>query len=170
MSFSSTGFVPVCAQAPQNCRCLKGPLTGPNVKELGIQADTSHQGFHLNGEHILLLHGIHQQFRHQLRSGGGIGLVEIDHHRIDIVRSPTVMVHHTDFGNGFQQGFALHLVRSVGINHNQNAPVVSHQKGILSGNKNILVMMVLSDLRNQILGGVVLQVHYNVDLFSLLPA
>ena len=92
--------------------------------------------------------------------------MEVDHHRVDIIRRPAVMVDNADLGNGLQQRLALHLIRTVGIHHDQNAAVVRHQKGILPGNKAVPVLGLRQDLGNQLRCGIVLRINDDAELFA----
>ena len=96
--------------------------------------------------------------------------MQVDHHGIDIIRRPAVMVYHADLGNGFKQGSALHLIRPVGVHHHENAPVVRHQQGVLAGHEHIPVFRNRLDFLDQLLGGVVFQIDDDIGLLAFFPA
>ena len=93
--------------------------------------------------------------------------MEIDYHRTDIVRCPAVMVDDADLGDGFQQRLTFHLIRTVGIHHNQNTAVIRHQQGVLTGNEGIPVLGFRLNLGNQLWRGVILRIHHDAEPFAL---
>ena len=96
--------------------------------------------------------------------------MEVHHHGIDIIRGSAVVIHHADLGNRFQQGPELHLIRPVGIHHNQNAVIVAHQQGILAGNEHIPVFRKMHEFFQQTSRGIVLQVDDDAGFFPLFAA
>ena len=96
--------------------------------------------------------------------------MEIDHHRIDIIRSPAVMVHHADLGNGVQKGLALHLVRPVGIHHHQQALGVSLEQSVLTGNEGVGIFRHSIQPLQQLTGCISLHIQNNLGLLPLFPA
>ena len=158
------------SHAAQNGSGLEGPLTGADIEELRIQADTGHQALGLDGQDVPALHGIAHQLRHKLRGRGGIGLVKVNHNRIDVVRSPTVVVYNADLRDGLQQGLELHLIRAVGIHHDQDALVVAVQQRVLSGNEHIPVLRHVPQLVQKPRAGVVIHIDDNARLLALLAA
>ena len=96
--------------------------------------------------------------------------MEVHHHRADIVRRPTVMVDDADLGDGLKQRLTLHLIRPVGIHHDQNASVIRHQQGILAGDKNIPVLGHRLNFGDQLGSRVLFQVDDDAALFAPLPA
>ena len=80
------------------------------------------------------------------------------------------MVDDADLGNGFQQRLALHLIRAVGIHHNQDAAVVRHQEGILPGNEAVPVLGLRLNLGNQLGGRVFFRINDDTEPFAPLPA
>ena len=158
------------SQAPQHGRRLKGAFSGADIEEFGIQADACQQALGLNGQHILLFHHILQQFRHQFRCRGGVSLVEVDHHGVNIIGGSAVVIHHADLGDRLQQRLVFHLIRAVGIHHHQDAAGVAVEHGLLTGQEHIFVFRHLPDLLNQLLGSIVFQVDDNAGLLAPLPA
>ena len=96
--------------------------------------------------------------------------MKVDHHGVDIIRRPAVMVYHTDLGDGFKQRSALHLIRPVGVHHHEDAPVVRHQQGILPGHEHIPVFGNRLNFLDQLSGGIVFQVNDNIGLLPPLTA
>ena len=80
------------------------------------------------------------------------------------------MVYHADLGNGFEQRSALHLIRPVGVHHHENAPVVRHQQGVLTGHEHIPVFRDCLDFLDQLPGGVVFQINDDIGLLAPLAA
>lgn len=65
--------------------------------------------------------------------------MQIEDRLLDIIRSPAVMVDDRDAGNGLEQRAALDLLRPVGVDDDEQAPVVRLDQRILSGDEQILV-------------------------------
>ena len=160
----------VRTQTAQEGGRLEGTVTGADIEILGVQENARQQALGLDGQHIGLFHGVQQQLRHQLRSGGGIGLVEIDHHGTDVVRGPAVMVDDGDLADGLQQRLALHLVGTVGVHHDENGIAAAAQQRILAGDQHAVVLRHGLDLLDEPLGGIVLGVNDDPGGLLLLAA
>ena len=155
---------------PQHSGGLKGAFTGSDVEALCIQENTRHQALGFNGQNIALFHCVLQQLRYQFRCRGRKGLVEVYHHRVDIIRGSAVMIHHTDLGNGLQEWRALHLIWTVGIHHNQGAVVIAQQKGFLAGDKCFPVFRYDADLFQKFFRHIPVQIQNDIGLFALFAA
>ena len=87
--------------------------------------------------------------------------MQIEDRLLDIIRSPAVMVDDRDAGNGLEQRAALDLLRPVGVDDDEQAPVVRLDQGILSGDEQILAAGRGLELSDQALAGVFLQVDHD---------
>ena len=96
--------------------------------------------------------------------------MQIEDRLLDIIRSPAVMVDDRDAGNGLEQRAALDLLRPVGVDDDEQAPVVRLDQGILSGDEQILAAGRGLELSDQALAGVFLQVDHDPGRALLHPA
>ena len=96
--------------------------------------------------------------------------MQIEDRLLDIIRSPAVMVDDRNAGNGLEQRAALDLLRPVGVDDDEQAPVVRLDQGILSGDEQILAAGRGLELSDQALAGVFLQVDHDPGRALLHPA
>ena len=84
----------VRAQTAQNGCGLKGTLAGTDVEVLGVQHRCPPSGSPLRwAARPCFSTAYMQHLRHQLRRRGGVRLVKVEHHGVDIIRRPAVVVY-----------------------------------------------------------------------------
>ena len=96
--------------------------------------------------------------------------MQIEHHILDIVCRPAVVVNDGDAADGFQQLQRLHLVGTVGVHHHQQTVTVGPEQRFLAGDKTVLVFRNLLELFNQAHRHIVLQIHHDIGMFALFAA
>ena len=96
--------------------------------------------------------------------------MQIEDRLLDIIRRPAVVVDDRDAGNGLEQRAALDLLRPVGVDDDEQAPVVRLDQRILSGDEQILAAGRGLELGDQALAGVFLQVDHDPGRALLHPA
>ena len=100
-------------------RRLKGAPAGAVGKALGIQHNARQQSLRLGFQQVAGLQQIPQQLRHHLAGRGGVRLVKVQGHFLNVAAASAVVVDHRHPVAAFQQRLGLHALRAVGVHHHQ---------------------------------------------------
>ena len=95
--------------------------------------------------------------------------MEIQRGVCDIVGRPAVMVDHGDFVAAHEQIFRFHLVRPVGIHHDEERPAVGHDDALLDADKGLRVFRQLFQPVDHLLGHVGVRIDDDVRRLPHLP-
>ena len=139
-------------------RRLEGTAAGAVGKILGIQHDAGEQGLGLAFQHVRRLHQILHQLRHQLAGRGGVGLMVVQGHLLNVAAAAAVVVDDGHTVARLQHFLGLHALGAVGVYHHQQGAGLALDKGILAGNGGIGVFRLLGETPQDGVSGVVLGV------------
>ena len=160
----------VRARAAQEGRSLKRARTGADGEVLRVEHDAGEQRLCLERRDVLLVDCVLQKLRHQLRCRGGEWLMQVQHDLLDIIRRAAVVVDDGNTGDGLQQLARLDLIGPVRVDDDEQTAWVGLDKRVLSGNENVLIVLILPQLGNEAPGHVVLEVDDDVRGLPALAA
>ena len=96
--------------------------------------------------------------------------MQVQHDLLDIIRCAAVVVDDGNTGDGLQQLARLDLIGPVRVDDDEQTARVGLDKRVLSGNENVLIVLILPQLGNEASGHVVLEVDDDVRGLPALAA
>ena len=96
--------------------------------------------------------------------------MQVQHDLLDIIRRAAVVVDDGNTGDGLQQLARLDLIGPVRVDDDEQTARVGLDKRVLSGNENVLIVLILPQLGNEAPGHVVLEVDDDVRGLAALAA
>ena len=145
--------------AAQERRRLKRALASADGEILRIEHDAREHCLRLHAQDVRLLDLLLEQLRHQLAGRRRIRLVEA-HGRVgDIGRRTAVVVDDRHAGAGFEQVAVFHLIRAVGVYHDEQRAAVGMQIRLLRRQERFAVLRHAQHPVTQLAGGRLVRIH-----------
>ncbi len=121
-------------------RRLEGSPPSAHGEIFGVQHQPRHQRLRLPGKQVCGFHQVADQLADQLAGGRSVGLVEIEVRPLDIGGGPPVVVNDRHLVAGIQQLPVLHLLRAVGVHHDQQGAGIRPEHGLLGIQQHTFVL------------------------------